>query len=83
VVLAERLPVESYLDLGDRANFNNSAVIRLFPDFIAQLALDTARLWEMRGAAPLVMTGPVLEKVRTVVGATAPPHVTPFKGSGY
>ena len=58
VILAEDLPVESYLDTGDRANFDNAGgFVRLFPDF-------SARMWEMAGCAPLVMTGPVVERVK-------------------
>ena len=58
VILAEDLPAESYLDTGDRANFSNGGgPVRLFPGF-------GARLWEMAGHAPLVTTGPVLERVR-------------------
>jgi hypothetical protein len=57
VILAEGLPVESYLDTGDRAKFSGGAVISLYPDF-------AARTWQMRGCAPLVLTGLVLEAVR-------------------
>ena len=58
VILAEDLPVESYLDSGDRENFGNGGgAIRLFPDF-------TARMWEMRGCAPLIKTGPALERIK-------------------
>ena len=60
VILAEGLTVESYLELGDRANFNqhgHGETIRLFPDFAARLAPDTALAWETRGAAPLVVSG--------------------------
>jgi hypothetical protein len=58
VILAEDLPVESYLDTGDRTNFSNAGgAVRLFPNF-------TARMWEMAGCAPLVMTGPVVERTR-------------------
>ena len=58
ILLAEGLPVESYLDTGDRARFaNGGGVVALYPDF-------TARTWEMQGCAPLVQTGRVLEKVR-------------------
>ena len=60
VVLAEGLPAETYLDTGDRAKFNGSAAIRLFPDF----APASARLWEINGVAPLVVTGPRLDAVR-------------------
>jgi hypothetical protein len=73
VILAEHLTVESYLDIGDRANFQDTTTIRLVPDFLARLAPDTALAWETRGAAPLVMAGGALDEVRTVVATNAPP----------
>jgi T5SS/PEP-CTERM-associated repeat protein len=75
VILAEGLTVESYLDTGDRATFNHDgATVRLFPDFASRLAPDTALLWETRGVAPLVMTGPELEAARRTVRGDAPRH---------
>jgi hypothetical protein len=70
IILAEGLTVESYLDLGDRANFQGEA-IRLFPDFASRLAPDTALLWETKGAAPLVMTGPGLTAARKLLALDA------------
>jgi hypothetical protein len=59
VTLAERPPVESYLDPGDRLDFQpDGKAAALFPDFAARLAPDAALAWETRGAALLVMTGP-------------------------
>jgi T5SS/PEP-CTERM-associated repeat protein len=70
VILAEGLAVESYLDLGDRANFTESGeTIRLFPDFAARLAPDAVMAWETRGAAPLVTTGAGLVRARAAVTA--------------
>jgi hypothetical protein len=66
VILAEGLTVESYLDVGDRANFADQDTVRLFPDFDARLAPDAARVWETKGAAPLVVAGDALEAVRRV-----------------
>jgi T5SS/PEP-CTERM-associated repeat protein len=57
VVLAEGLPVETYLDTGDRANFSGGSVTALYPNF-------AARTWEMAGCAPLVLTGERLAAVR-------------------
>ena len=58
VILAENLPVESYLETGDRANFTNGGeTVRLHPDF-------TARRWEALGCAPLVLTGPLIAAIR-------------------
>jgi hypothetical protein len=65
VILAEGLPVESYLDTGDRANFHeNGATIRLFPNFFGRPRPDAALVWETRGAAPLVLSGEGLEAAR-------------------
>jgi Hint domain len=72
VILAEGLTVESYLELGDRANFEGGKTMRLFPDFAARLAPNTVLAWETRGAAPLVMTGPGLVAARAVVAAHSP-----------
>ena len=70
VILAEGLTVESYLDLGDRTNFNQHGpgeTIRLFPDFATRLAPETALAWETRGAAPLSLAGPKLRAAREAV----------------
>ncbi len=59
VVLAEGLAVESYLDVGDRANFaNGGGPIRHQPRFPVRM------WWEAEGCAPLVVTGPILTSVR-------------------
>jgi len=57
VVLAEGLPAETYLDTGDRASFAGGPVTELYPNF-------AARTWEMRGCAPLVLTGEILDATR-------------------
>ena len=58
IILAENLPVESYLDTGDRGNFaNGGRPMTLFPNF-------AARRWEMAGCAPLILAGPKLEEVK-------------------
>jgi len=62
ILLAEGLPVESYLDAGDRANFFDvGPVFRLFPDFARP---KPASVWETRGRAPLVLSGPRLAHAR-------------------
>ena len=71
VLLAEGLPCESYLDTGDRSNFDNGhEVMRLFPDF-STLSFGSVKLWEAAGCAQLVVHGPVLEKVRDFVKTRA------------
>ncbi len=58
VLLAEELPCETYLDTGDRANFDNGGdVVHLHPDF-------AMRVWDAMGCAPLHVAGPALESVR-------------------
>ncbi len=61
VLFAEGLPAESYLDVGNRANFKVDAeVIALHPDFVALS-------WDALGCAPLVLAGPRLEAARRMV----------------
>jgi hypothetical protein len=63
IILAEGLPVESYLDTGDRSAFSNGgAAMALFPDF-------ASRTWEAMGCAPLVVAGSELAALRNLVAA--------------
>jgi autotransporter-associated beta strand protein len=65
VVYADGMPAESYLDTGDRRNFENGgSVLTLHPDF-------GAWRWEAEGCAPLIVTGAKLEAVRQRVAAHA------------
>ena len=65
VVLAEGLPVESYLETGGRSAFaNGGGPVALFPDF-------HVRVWEAMGCAPLIVTGPELDAARRLVSARA------------
>jgi autotransporter-associated beta strand protein len=58
VIIAEGLPVESYLDTGNRLSFDNGAgVFALHADF-------ASAKWEAAGCAELVVTGPRLAAVR-------------------
>jgi hypothetical protein len=58
-ILAEGLPVESYLDTGNRHSFSNGGgLVSLFPDF-------SPLIWDAKGYAPLVVTGPAVDRVRT------------------
>jgi autotransporter passenger strand-loop-strand repeat protein len=60
IVLAELLPVESYLETGSRAAFANGGTIaHLHPRFGGAVPH-----WEAFGYAPLVVTGPAVERVR-------------------
>jgi hypothetical protein len=73
IMLAEGLTVESYLDIGDRANFDGEETIRLYPDFVTRLTPATAMAWETRGAAALVVSGPALVAAMRKVDPTAWP----------
>jgi hypothetical protein len=69
VLFAEGLPVESYLDIGDRSNFSGSMPVGLFPDFSTP-APNLAAVWEAAGCAPLVVHGPELEAARTLLSSS-------------
>jgi hypothetical protein len=57
IVLAENLPAETYLDVGDRSLFLGRPVTTLHPD-VSDLAWDAAR------CAPLMLAGPIVAAVR-------------------
>ena len=69
IILAEGLPVESYLETGGRAAFaNGGGVVSLHPDF-------ATRVWEAEGCAQLVVTGAELAVVRARLAARVPVQV--------
>ncbi|MCB8883291.1 Hint domain-containing protein [Acidisoma cellulosilytica] len=71
VLLAEGLPVESYLDKGDRSSFANTVgAVRLHPAWGAD-ARDLTLFQDAAGYAPLVVTGPVVERLRARLAAGA------------
>ncbi len=71
VLLAEGLPAESYLNTGDGADFaRNGQVTRLFPAF-SRTVPGLATVWEAKGCAPLIMTGPKLTAARAALDARA------------
>jgi hypothetical protein len=58
VLLAEDLPVETYLDTGNRSAFaNGGAAVALHPDF-------ALRIWQTEACAPIVVDGPILAAAR-------------------
>lgn len=68
VLLAQGLPVESYLETTCRDAFANSgAVTRLVPEFTVADPQFVVRQWEAKGFAPLVVTGPILERCRNAL----------------
>jgi hypothetical protein len=65
VLLAEGLPVESYLDAGNRTAFANAGgVVALHPDF-------RPWMWDTEACAPLIVTGPMLDATRDKMNAQA------------
>jgi len=58
VLLAEGLPCESFLDTGTRADDGTARPRRA--DYVSQV-------WEARGYAPLVVTGPRLDAARALI----------------
>ena len=63
-ILAEGLPVESYLDTGDRGAFGNAdGVVMLHPSFGSERR-DISLITEAAGYAPLRVTGPEITRVR-------------------
>ncbi len=65
VVSAAGLPVESYLDTGNRGAFANGGLpVQLHPDF-------ALRVWDAESCAPLCTAGPVLAEIRTRLLARA------------
>ena len=68
--MAEGLTVESYLDVGDRLDFNGDGdVVRLFADFGARRRPEIAWTWETRGAAPLITGGSKLRAMRAALAS--------------
>jgi len=58
VLLAQGLPVESYLDTGNRSAFaNGGGAVMAHPDFALQV-------WDALACAPLAVEGPVVRDIR-------------------
>lgn len=66
VLLAEGLPCESWLDMGNRAMFENALVAALSFDAASDAASAAADAY-----APLLTHGPALDALRTRLGAAA------------
>ena len=65
VIYASGLPVETYLETGGRGAFANAeGPVQLHADF-------TFRQWEAEGFAPVVISGPAVERVRAHLAAIA------------
>lgn len=69
VIFAEGLPAETYLDTGDRAHFANAGpVLTLHPAW-GRPAGEVALLFDALGFAPLRLTGPEVDRTRTLLAA--------------
>ncbi|MCB8876661.1 Hint domain-containing protein [Acidisoma silvae] len=67
IILAEDLPVESYLNTGDASSFANAETpTALHPAFGSE-ARDIALVMDARGYAPLRVTGPEVAAVRSAL----------------
>lgn len=74
VVLAEGMPAETYLDTGDRRNFDGGeGALALHPVWGAE-ARDSTMIMEALGAAPLRVAGPEVARVRARLAARSCPE---------
>jgi Hint domain/Right handed beta helix region len=64
VIIAEGLPVETYLDVGNRLTFTDEHVVVLYPNYHISRQ-------EANGCAPIVMTGSSLEGLRAKLASRA------------
>jgi hypothetical protein len=64
VLLAEGVPTETYLDVGNRTDFNNGgAYLEAYPEFRSKLDSETC--------VPIVKDGPVVQKTKEILLARA------------
>jgi hypothetical protein len=71
VMIAEGLPAESYLDIGDRTFFAGGAHVAIPHPSWCREARHAALVWETEGAAPVCLSGPEIERVRDRLAARA------------
>ena len=65
ILLAEGVAAESYLDTGNRSQFANAAgLTTLHPDFATPPDQHALRIWAQHGAAPLLLGGDSVTKLR-------------------
>ena len=69
VILAEAAPCESYLDVGNRADFGETATT-LHPSFAT---MD--EIWRTHACAPQCRGGPLLAHLRGNIARPAPPAI--------
>lgn len=68
VIFAEGAPAESYLDTGNRADFDNGPVVTAHPDFSPARA---NAIWLAQACAPQCRDGARLEAVRARLARAA------------
>jgi collagen type I/II/III/V/XI/XXIV/XXVII alpha len=64
VLLAEGLPAESYLDIGEERFFAGTGADVVPHPAWRRERCDVATIWETQAAAPMCMSGPTLARVR-------------------
>ena len=75
VIFAEGMPCETFLDTGNRSSLScEGDVVSLHADITGLPDLNYL-LWETLGFAPLVMGGPRLDHLRSVLAARVGPQV--------
>jgi Ca2+-binding RTX toxin-like protein len=65
IILAEGLPAESYLDTGNRTAFTAIPAAPRHPDY-------NWAVWETLARAPLVVTGPTIDRLRAYLSSPSP-----------
>lgn len=71
VLVADGAPAESYLDDGNRDNFDNAAVTALVKDFTREAGTHAER-----ACAPVLRDGPALDAIRIQIAARVPADTT-------
>ncbi|MBR0648960.1 hypothetical protein GXW78_04750 [Roseomonas terrae] len=67
VLIANGAPAESYLDDGNRQNFDNAAVVALIKDFAPRDGN-----YAQRACAPVLTDGPALDRIRAGIAGRRP-----------
>ncbi len=79
VVLAERVAAESYLDTGNRGDFDDGPVITAHPAFSPDTAND---IWLAQACAPQCRQGPALDAIRARLAGIAARAADAVRGVG-
>ena len=82
VIVAEGLPVESYLDTGDRQAFTSTAGPRTLHPVFGSERTDVTLVMDALGCAPFRVTGPEVERTRAVLAERADGQARSGPGAG-